>query len=52
VGWELGKMAVARIKSGGRDIPNVVVPTKLERRGTCRPLAAQHLNAPDEVMAG
>jgi DNA-binding LacI/PurR family transcriptional regulator len=52
VGWELGKMAVARIKSGGRDVPNVVVPTKLERRGTCRPLAAQVQEESAEVMAG
>jgi hypothetical protein len=45
-------MAVARIKSSGRDVPNIVVPTKLERRGTCRPLAAQFQEESAEVMAG
>jgi DNA-binding LacI/PurR family transcriptional regulator len=52
VGWELGKMAIERIKSGGRDLPNVVVPTKLERRGTCRPLAAERTSNRDEAMVG
>ncbi|HXR78322.1 MAG TPA: LacI family DNA-binding transcriptional regulator [Bryobacteraceae bacterium] len=38
VGRELGKMAIEKIRTGAVDIPEVVVPTKLERRGTCRPL--------------
>jgi LacI family transcriptional regulator len=50
VGWELGRMAVERIKSGGRDVPDVVIPTKLERRGTCRPLAAERMPKRDEMM--
>ena len=40
VGRELGKMAIEKIKAGAVDIPEVIVPTKLERRGTCRPVAA------------
>jgi LacI family transcriptional regulator len=40
VGRELGKMAIEKIKTGAIDIPEVIVSTKLERRGTCRPAAA------------
>lgn len=43
VGRELGKMAIEKIKSGEGDIPEVCIPTKLERRGTCRPLPAGHV---------
>jgi DNA-binding LacI/PurR family transcriptional regulator len=37
VGRQLAKCAIARIKSGGQDVPEVVVPTFLIKRGTCRP---------------
>jgi DNA-binding LacI/PurR family transcriptional regulator len=40
VGWELGRMAIEKIKSGGQDLPEVIVPTTLERRGTCRPIVS------------
>jgi DNA-binding LacI/PurR family transcriptional regulator len=39
VGRELGRMAIEKIKSGAVDLPPVCIPTKLERRGTCRPLS-------------
>jgi DNA-binding LacI/PurR family transcriptional regulator len=52
VGWELGKMAVARIKSGGLNLPDVVVPTKLERRGTCRPAAQQSAAQREGILVG
>jgi DNA-binding LacI/PurR family transcriptional regulator len=39
VGRELGRMAIEKIKSGSSDLPEVCIPTKLERRGTCRPLS-------------
>jgi hypothetical protein len=45
-------MAVERIKTGGLDLPDVVVPTKLERRGTCRPQAAERASNRDEMMVG
>ena len=38
IGRELAKMAIEKIKTGTAQIPEVVVPTKLERRGTCQPL--------------
>jgi LacI family transcriptional regulator len=37
VGAELGKMAIQKLKNRAGDLPEVLVPTKLERRGTCRP---------------
>jgi DNA-binding LacI/PurR family transcriptional regulator len=43
VGWELGKMAIEKIKTGGQVLPEVIVPTKLERRGTCRPVTAEEV---------
>jgi LacI family transcriptional regulator len=53
VGWELGKMAIEKIKNSGQDLPEVIVPTKLERRGTCRPLsAALRKDSRDEAIAG
>jgi DNA-binding LacI/PurR family transcriptional regulator len=52
VGWELGKMAVARIKSGGRDVPDIVVPTKLERRGTCKPLVGDQTSNRERILVG
>lgn len=53
VGWELGKMAIEKIKTGGQTLPEVIVPTKLERRGTCRPVAAGRVSEPgqSEVIA-
>jgi LacI family transcriptional regulator len=44
VGWELGKMAIEKIKTGGQELPEVIVPTKLERRGTCRPASSRQVN--------
>ena len=40
VGRELAKMAIAKIKSRGRHIPEVLLPATLVRRGTCRPLSS------------
>ena len=37
VGRELAKMAIQKIKTGATDIPEVLIRTKLQRRGTCRP---------------
>ena len=34
------KMAIEKIKTGGQPLPEVIVPTKLESRGTCRPAVA------------
>jgi LacI family transcriptional regulator len=55
VGRELGKMAIEKIKNGGTDLPEVIVPTRLERRGTCRPISGEGSNAADrknEAVAG
>jgi len=38
LGRQLAKMAIARITSGGKAIPEVLLPTKLMKRETCRPL--------------
>jgi DNA-binding LacI/PurR family transcriptional regulator len=38
VGRQLAKMAVAKIKSKGRRLPEVLLPTTLVKRETCRPL--------------
>lgn len=38
IGRELAKMAIEKIKRAGEALPEVIVPTRLERRGTCRPL--------------
>jgi DNA-binding LacI/PurR family transcriptional regulator len=52
IGRELGKMAIEKIKTGPTNIPEVIVPTKLERRGTCRPLPAYRTPAAlDELAA-
>lgn len=37
VGRQLAKCAITRIKSDGLNLPEVVVPTFLIKRGTCRP---------------
>jgi DNA-binding LacI/PurR family transcriptional regulator len=42
VGRQLAKCAIARIKSDGEDVPEVVVPTFLIKRGTCRPCRPDH----------
>jgi DNA-binding LacI/PurR family transcriptional regulator len=55
VGWELGKMAIEKIKNGGPALPEVIVPTRLERRGTCRPISGDQTGAVDrrdEAVAG
>jgi LacI family transcriptional regulator len=54
VGWELGKMAIEKIKSGGQPLQEVIVPTNLERRGTCRPLSEERVGTAREghVAAG
>jgi DNA-binding LacI/PurR family transcriptional regulator len=38
VGRQLAKMAIARLTTKGRPVPEVLVPTKLMKRETCRPL--------------
>jgi LacI family transcriptional regulator len=38
VGRQLAKMAIARLKTNGRPVPEVIVPTKLMKRETCRSL--------------
>ena len=38
VGRQLAKMAIAKIKSKGQRVPEVLLPTKLVKRDTCRPL--------------
>lgn len=38
VGRQLAKMAIAKIKSKGRHYPEVLLPTKLMKRETCRPI--------------
>ncbi len=40
VGRELAKMAISKIRNKGHRSPEVVVPTKLIKRETCRPLPA------------
>lgn len=40
VGRQLAKMAISRLKSPGKCIPEVVLPTTLLKRGTVRPPAA------------
>jgi DNA-binding LacI/PurR family transcriptional regulator len=37
VGRELARLAIARLKSNGKEVPESVVPTTLIKRGTCRP---------------
>lgn len=44
VGRQLAKHAIARVESYGMDQPEVVVPSTLVKRATCRPLRA------DDVM--
>jgi DNA-binding LacI/PurR family transcriptional regulator len=38
IGRQLAKMAIAKIKSKGRRLPEVLLPTSLVKRETCRPL--------------
>jgi DNA-binding LacI/PurR family transcriptional regulator len=38
IGRELAKMAIEKIRNGGTRVPQVVLPTTLQRRETCRPL--------------
>jgi DNA-binding LacI/PurR family transcriptional regulator len=38
VGRQLAKMAIAKLSSNGRAVQEVLVPTKLMKRETCRPL--------------
>jgi len=38
VGRQLAKMAITRLTSNGRPMPEVLIPTKLMKRETCRPL--------------
>lgn len=38
IGRELAKMAIARVASNGQPAPEVLLPTKLMKRETCRPL--------------
>jgi LacI family transcriptional regulator len=38
VGRQLAKMAIAKIKSKGRRLPEVLLPTTLIKRDTCRPV--------------
>lgn len=40
LGRELAKMAIEKIRTGGARIPQVVLPTTLQRRETCRPVIA------------
>jgi DNA-binding LacI/PurR family transcriptional regulator len=51
IGVELAKMAIDRIRTSQTEIPEVVVPTKLERRGTCRPLFDGSMVTEGEVQA-
>jgi DNA-binding LacI/PurR family transcriptional regulator len=37
VGWQLAKMAVQKTKSPKTKIPEIIIPTTLEKHGTCRP---------------
>jgi DNA-binding LacI/PurR family transcriptional regulator len=39
IGRQLAKMAIAKIKSKGLPLNEVLVPTKLVKRETCRPPA-------------
>ena len=38
VGRELAKMAIEKIRNRGTRVPQIVLPTALQRRETCRPL--------------
>jgi LacI family transcriptional regulator len=42
VGMELARMAIERIQSGKSELPEIVIPTSLQRRGSCRPIMAGH----------
>ena len=41
VGRELARRAIETADPSGRELPPVVVPAKLVRRGTCRPFRAE-----------
>jgi DNA-binding LacI/PurR family transcriptional regulator len=41
VGRQLGKTAIRRIESKQKDLPEVIVPTLLVKRGSCRPLRGE-----------
>jgi DNA-binding LacI/PurR family transcriptional regulator len=43
LGRELAKMAIAKIQSGGGNMPEVVIPTQLLRRGTCQPVTVRSM---------
>jgi DNA-binding LacI/PurR family transcriptional regulator len=43
VGRQLAKMAIAKIKSKGRRLPEILLPTSLVKRETCRPLLQPEL---------
>ncbi len=38
VGRELARMAIQKVRDGGARIPQVMLPTTLQRRETCRPM--------------
>jgi LacI family transcriptional regulator len=42
VGRELARMAMEKIASKGSPLPEVIVPTRLIKRETCRPLLNAH----------
>ena len=42
VGWQLAKMAVQKTKSPKLRLPEVSIPTTLEKHGTCRPLHSRN----------
>jgi hypothetical protein len=44
-------MAIEKIKTGGQPLSEVIVPTKLERRGTCRPTASGQVNVSSQGEA-
>jgi DNA-binding LacI/PurR family transcriptional regulator len=39
IGRQLAKMAIAKIESKGQSLNEVLIPTKLVKRETCRPPA-------------
>jgi DNA-binding LacI/PurR family transcriptional regulator len=48
VGRQLAKMAIAKIKSKGRRLPEVLLPTSLIKRDTCRPLLQTELKTEEK----
>ena len=43
VGRELARSAIARIRGNGIDVPTTIVPTVVEKRGSCRPLRPENV---------